>query len=74
VVVRDEASELVLRLARDKAGEHLLPTAEETAKAERDTARAESEAARAESEAARTERNAALERVRILEEEIAKRR
>jgi Uma2 family endonuclease len=60
VVAPDEASDLGLRLARDQAGNHLLPTTEElaeTANAERDTACAE--------------RDAAVERLRTLEREIA---
>jgi Uma2 family endonuclease len=88
VVAPDDASGVLVRLAHDKAGKDLLPTLEETAEiaqakseaaqakseAERETARAESKTARAESEAARAERDAALERVRVLEAELAKRR
>jgi Uma2 family endonuclease len=77
VVMPDEASDLGLRLARDSAGKELLPTAEEAARAAeqaRRTAQDERDAARAETEIARAERNAALERLRILEEEISKRR
>jgi hypothetical protein len=59
-VAPDEESELGLRLARDEAGKDLLPTPEEAARAGRETALAD--------------RNAPLERVRILEEELAKRR
>jgi hypothetical protein len=69
VVAPNEVSAIMLRLSRDAAGKDLLPTAED----EREAARAEREAARAEREAARAERDAALHRVRILEEELAKR-
>lgn len=63
VVVSDEQSGAVLRLARNRAGRDLLPTPEESAEAER-----------VKGEAARTERDAALDRVRVLEAELAKRR
>lgn len=54
----------------EPARRYKLPTAEEVAQA----AEKERDLARAETETARAERNAALERLRVLEEEIAKRR
>jgi Uma2 family endonuclease len=59
VVTRDRENGPMLRLARDAAGSDLLPTPEE--------------AARSEAEVASRERDLALERVRILEAELAKR-
>jgi Uma2 family endonuclease len=63
VVVPDEGSDVMLRLARDKGGKDLLPTPVEAAGA-----------GRAETKAVLAQRDAALARVRILEEELGKRR
>lgn len=75
VVVPDEETEVPLRLARDTAGKDLLPTPVEgraEAEAARAKAEAEAEAARAERDVARAESEAALERVRLLEAEVAR--